>query len=123
MSQGQEIITCIKNIEMSPSMVPSVNSTLKWLEIIEPLPTQFPSSELPFLTKRKRSDGPEATNTGRTISSFRFSELLLEPVTKDTEQCSRLTDLTLSVNDWIFNELFEDVIKSRLIICIMNRIV
>ena len=80
-------------------MVQSVNSMLKWLEIIVPLPIPSPSSEPPSSTRRMKSEDQGASNSETASSSFPSSGLLNVPVKEDTETSSEPQDLTHSVND------------------------
>ena len=80
-------------------MVPSVNFTLKWLEIIVPHLILFPSSELQSSTRKTKSEDPEASNSETASSSFPFSGLHIVLVKEDTETSSEPPDPTHSAND------------------------
>jgi hypothetical protein len=64
-----------------------------------PLPTPFPSSELPSSIKRLRSEDLRASNSETARSGFPFCELPTAPVRGDTETSSEPQDPTHSVND------------------------
>jgi hypothetical protein len=99
MNPEQATITCIRSTEMSLWMEPSVSYTQRWPVIIVRLPIQFLSSERLFSTKRRRLEDQEVSNTETTMLSSPFCELLLEPVTRDTEVSSKPTDPIPSDND------------------------
>jgi hypothetical protein len=73
---------------------------LKWQEIIELLPTPFPSLEQQFFTRKTKLGDLRASNTGTVNLDSRFFGLSIEQVRGNTDLSSELLGLTPFGNDY-----------------------